>query len=91
MIVEDELLTRLEDALLTGVRLVHETNLMVLGALGDTLPTPPWVDVVPGLPQLLDRSFGFASRLLELQHRYALEYLAVLGAPEPARRRPTAA
>jgi hypothetical protein len=91
MIVEDRLLTRVEDALLTGVRLAHETNLMVLGTLGDTLPTLPWVDIVPGLPRLLDHSFRFASKLLELQHRYALEYLAVLGAPEPARRRPTAA
>jgi len=87
MIVEDELLTRLEDALLTGVRLVHETNLMVLGTLGDTIPTLPWVDVVPALPRLVDHGFRLASRLLELQRHYALEYLAVLGAPEPARRR----
>ncbi|TMD95234.1 MAG: hypothetical protein E6I76_10930 [Chloroflexi bacterium] len=91
MIVEDELLTRLEDALLTGVRLVHETNLMVLGALGDSIPTLPWVDLVPMLPRLLERSFSFTSRLLELQRHYTLEYLALLGAPEPARRRSAAA
>ena len=90
MIVEDELLDRLEDALLTGVRLLHETNLMVLGALGDSLPTPPWVDLVPALPRLVEHSFRFTARLLELQRHYALEYLSLLGAPEPVRRRPAA-
>jgi hypothetical protein len=90
MIVEDELLDRLEDALLTGVRLVHETNLMVLGALGDSLPTPPWVDLVPALPRLVEHGFRFTARLLELQRHYALEYLSLLGAPEPVRRRPAA-
>jgi len=91
MIVEDELLDRLEDALLTGVRLVHETNLMVLGALGDSLPTLPWVELVPMFPRVLERSFSFTSRLLELQRHYTLEYLALLGAPEPPRCRSAAA
>jgi hypothetical protein len=90
MIAEDELLTRIEDALLTGVRLVHETNLMVLGALGDSLPTPPWVDLVPGLPRLVEHTFRFTGRLLELQRHYADEYLTLLGAPQPSRR-PSAA
>jgi hypothetical protein len=83
MIVEDHLLTRLEDALLSGVRLMHEANLAVLGALGDSLPSPPLVDILPMVPRLLDHSFRFATRLLELQRHYTLEYLAVLGAPEP--------
>jgi hypothetical protein len=87
MIAEDELLTRFEDAVLTGVRLVHETNLILLGAWGDTVPTVPWVDVLPVIPRLVDHGFSFASRLLEIQRHYAREYLAVLGAPEPARRR----
>ncbi|HEV7465817.1 MAG TPA: hypothetical protein VGP96_05930 [Candidatus Dormibacteraeota bacterium] len=84
MFDEDGLLTRVEDGLLSVVRLVHEANLTVLGALGDSLPTPPWVDIVPSVPRLLDHSFRFASRLLDLQRHYSLEYLAVLGAPEPA-------
>jgi hypothetical protein len=84
MLFEDDLLTRVEDRLLAVVRRVHEANLTVLGAIGDTLPTPPWVDIVPPAPRLLDHSFRFASRLLDLQRHYSLEYLAVLGAPEPA-------
>jgi hypothetical protein len=83
VIVEDQLLTRLEDALLSGVRLMHEANLAVLGALGDSLPAPPLVDILPAVPRLLDHSFRFATRLLDLQRHYTLEYLAVLGAPEP--------
>ena len=43
------------------------------------------------LPRLLEHSFSFTSRLLELQRHYTLEYLALLGAPEPARRRSAAA
>jgi hypothetical protein len=88
MLFEDDLLTRVEDRLLAVVRRVHEANLTVLGAIGDTLPTPPWVDIVPPAPRLLDHSFRFASRLLDLQRHYSLEYLAVLGAPEPAEPRP---
>ena len=83
MFDEDELLTRIEGGLLSVVRLMHEANLTVLGALGDSLPTPPWVDIVPPAPRLLDHSFRFASRLLDLQRHYSLEYLALLGAPEP--------
>jgi hypothetical protein len=83
MFDEDELLTRIEGGLLSVVRLVHEANLTVLGALGDSLPTPPWVDIVPSVPRLLDHSFRFASRLLDLQRHYSLEYLALLGGPEP--------
>ena len=83
MIVDDHLLTRLQDTVLSGVRLMHEANLAVLGALGDSLPAPPLVDILPVVPRLLDHSFRFATRLLELQRHYTLEYLAVLGAPEP--------
>ena len=83
MFDEDELLTRIEGGLLSVVRLMHEANLTVLGALGDSLPTPPWVDIVPSVPRLLDHSFRFASRLLDLQRHYSLEYLALLGGPEP--------
>jgi hypothetical protein len=43
------------------------------------------------VPRLLDHSFRFATRLLELQRHYTLEYLAVLGAPEPPLRREDAA
>jgi hypothetical protein len=90
MFFEDDLLTRFEDGLLSLVRRVHEANLTVLGALGDSLPTPPWVDIVPTVPRLLNHSFRFASLLLDLQRHYSLEYLAVLGAPEPAEPRPVA-
>jgi hypothetical protein len=83
MFDEDELLTRIEGGLLSVVRLMHEANLTVLGALGDSLPTPPWVDIVPSVPRLLDHSFRFASRLLDLQRHYSLEYLALLGGPDP--------
>jgi hypothetical protein len=79
---EEELLTRIGDGMLTCVRLVHEANLAVLGTLSDSLPTPPVVDVLPVVPRLLDHSFRFATRLLELQRHYTLEYLAVLGAPD---------
>jgi hypothetical protein len=84
MFFEDDQLTRIEDGLLSMARLVHEANLTVLGAIGDRVPTPPWVDMVPSVPRLLDHSFRFASRLLDLQRHYSLQYLAVLGAPEPA-------
>jgi hypothetical protein len=89
MLAEDQL-TRLEDAVISGVRLMHETNLMVLGALGDTLPTPPWVDILPVVPRLLEHSFRLGTRLLDVQRHYTLEYLALLGAPEPRRRGRTA-
>ena len=87
---EDILLRRLEEALLTGLRFVHEANLMVLGALGDSLPTPPLVDVVPAFPRFVDHTFRFAARLLEMQRRYAHEYLALLGGPEPDEERSAA-
>ncbi len=90
MIPEDELLTRVEDAVLSGLRLMHEANLVVLGALGDTLPTPPWVDILPVVPRMLERSFRFTSRLLDIQRHYTLEYLALLGAPEQRRDRSAA-
>jgi hypothetical protein len=83
IIDDDALLSRIEDTMLSGIRLVHETNLMVLGVIGDSLPTPPWVDILPVVPRLLDHSFRFAGRLLELQRHYSREYLALLGAPEP--------
>ncbi|HEY2704894.1 MAG TPA: hypothetical protein VGL20_14505 [Candidatus Dormibacteraeota bacterium] len=83
MFDEDELLSRIEDGVLSLVRLVHEANLSVLGAIGDSLPTPPWVDIVPAAPRLLDHGFRFASRLLDLQRHYSLEYLALLGGPDP--------
>ncbi len=83
MFGEEELLTRIEDGVLSLVRLVHEANLTVLGTIGDSLPTPPWVDIVPAVPRLLDHSFRLASRLLDLQRHYSLEYLALLGGPDP--------
>lgn len=83
MIADDELLTRIGNAVLSGVRLVHEANLTVLGAIGDSLPVLPLVDIVPAVPRLLEHSFRFVSQLLEVQRHYTLEYLAVLGAPEP--------
>ncbi len=85
MFDEDELLSRVEDGVLAVVRLVHEANLSVLGAIGDSLPTPPWIDIVPAVPRLLDHGFRFASRLLDLQRHYSLEYLALLGGPDPDR------
>jgi hypothetical protein len=84
MFFEDDLLTRFEDGVLSMIRLVHEANLTVLGALGDSLPTPPWVDIVPSVPRLLNHSFRFTSLLLDLQRHYSHAYLEILGAPEPA-------
>jgi hypothetical protein len=78
-------LSRIEEVLLSSLRLAHEANLAVLTAIGDTLPAPPLVDLLPGVPRLVDRGFAFTSRLVELQRRYTLRYLAVLGAPDPPR------